>query len=196
MNSTSKLTRALALVFVTCAFQAHVMAGRDLMGKLRTGNNKPVLVNSNKARSGTTIISGARIQCPDKIGATVELGSLGRLDIATNSDLTLVFAAGEVKVQLHSGYVVLTTNKGIRGIVTTSEGGVFQTDPSKESSVIAKMKNTRGPETGAVVGAIQGPAVGANVGVVSAAAGFIGGAAATSSDGRGSDLSSDNPRRP
>jgi len=197
MNSISKLSKTIALVFVTCAFQVHVMAGPVLMGKLRTSNNKPVLVNSNKAGSGTTIISGARIQCPDKIGATVDLGSLGRLDIAANSDLTLVFAASEVTVQLRSGYVVLTTNKGITGTVTTSEGTVFGTDPSKVSSVIAKMKDAQGPETGAPIGAAKGGSgVGATAGVAAAAAAVVGGAAAAKSGGRGSDLSSDNPRKP
>lgn len=197
MISISKLSKTIALVFVTCAFQAHVMAGPGLMGKLRTSNNKPVLVNSNKAGSGTTIISGARIQCPAKIGATVDLGSLGRLDIAANSDLTLVFAASEVTVQLRSGYVVLTTNKGITGTVTTSEGTVFGTDPSKVSSVIAKMKDAQGPETGAPIGAAQGGSgVGPTAGVAAAAAAVVGGAAAVKSGGRGSDLSSDNPRRP
>jgi hypothetical protein len=197
MISISKLSKTIALVFVTSAFQVHVMAGPGLMGKLRTGHNKSVLVNSNKAGSGTTIISGARIQCPDKIGATVDLGSLGRLDIAANSDLTLVFVASEVTVQLRSGYVVLTTNKGITGTVTTSEGTVFRTDSSKVSSVIAKMKGAQGPETGAPIGAAKGGAgVGATAGVAAAAAAVVGGAAAAQSGGRGSDLSSDNPRRP
>src|SRR6266508_3132626 len=113
MISISQLSKTITLAFVMCAVQAQVMAGPGLMGKLRTSNNKLVLVNSNKARSGTTIISGARIQCPEKVGATVDLGSLGRLDIAANSDLTLAFATDEVKVQLRTGYVVLTTNKGI-----------------------------------------------------------------------------------
>jgi hypothetical protein len=197
MISISKLSKTIALVFVTCAFQVHVMAGPGLMGTLRTGNNKSVLVNSNKAGSGTTIISGARIQCPDKIGATVDLGSLGQLDIAANSDLTLVFAASKVTVQLRSGYVVLTTNKGITGTVTTTEGTVFVTDPSKVSSVIARMKGARGPETGAAIGAAQGGMGAARIaGIAAAAAGVVGGAAAVKSGKRGSDLSSDNPRKP
>jgi hypothetical protein len=196
MISISKLSKTIALVFVTCAFQVHVMSGPRLMGTLRTSNNKPVLVNGNKAGSGTTIISGARIQCPDKIGATVDLGSLGQLDIAANSDLTLGFAASEVSVQLRSGYVVLTTNKGITGTVTTTEGTVFRTDPSKVSSVIARMKGAQGPETGAAIGAAR---VGSSVrvaGIAAAAEAIIGGAAVVKSGKRGSDLSSDNPRKP
>lgn len=197
MNSISRLSKTIALVFVMCAFQAQVMAGPGLLGKLRTSNNKPVLVNGNKAGSGTTFISGARIQCPDKIGATVDLGSLGRIDIAANSDLTLEFVASKVTVQLRAGYVVLTTNKGITGIVTTSEGTVFATDPSKVSSVIAKMKDAQGPETGAPIGAAGGSGgVGTTGGLGAAAAAVIGGAAAAKSAAGGSDLSSDNPRKP
>lgn len=192
----SKLSKTIALVFVTCAFQMHVMAGAGLMGKLRTRENKPVLVNLNKARSGTTIMSGSEIQCPAKIGATVDLGSLGRLDIAPNTSLTIRFVAGEVSVQLRSGYVVLTTNKGVNGVVTTSEGTVFRTDSSKLSSVIAKTKDAQGPETGVVVGAAAGGLGGTTAGVAGAAAAVVGGAAAAKSSKRGSDLSSDNPRRP
>jgi hypothetical protein len=195
MNSISRLTKTMALLFITCALQSHVIAAPDLMGRLRTANNKSVTVNSNKARSGMTIISGARIQCPDKIGATIDLSSLGRLDIAANSDLTLVFTPREVRVQLRSGYVVLTTNKGISGIVTTSDGTVFGTDSSKESSVIARVKGAPGPETGAVIGATPG-GVGVVSGVAGAAAAVLGGTAANSVDGRGTGLSSDNPRKP
>jgi hypothetical protein len=197
MISISKLGKTIALAFVMCAVQVQVMASPRLTGKLRTSNNKRVLVNSNKAGSGTTIISGARIQCPEKVGATIELGSLGRLDIAANSDLTLVFVTDEVTVQLRSGYVVLTTNKGITGMVTTSEGVVFETDPSKVSSVIAKMKGTPGPETGAPIGAAGGGSgSGVTAGIGAAAAAVVGGVAAGQSSGRGSDLSSDNPRKP
>lgn len=156
MNSISNFSKTIALVIVMCGFSAHVMAGPNLMGKLRTSKNKSVLVNSNAAGSGATIISGARIQCPDKTGATVDLSSMGRLDIAANTDLTLVFSPGEVNVHLRSGYVVLTTNKGISGTVTTAEGTVFATDPSKVSSVIGKLSGAKGPETGAVLGAKQG----------------------------------------
>jgi hypothetical protein len=190
-----KLGKTIALVFVACAFQIHVMAGVGLTGKLKTRDNKPVLVNNNKAISGTTILSGSQIQCPDKIGATVDLGSLGRLDIAPNSSLSLSFSAGGVEVQLQSGYVILTTNKGISGVVTTTDGTVFATDPSRTSSVVAKTKDAVGPEAGVPIGAsVIGS--GARIGVGGAAAAVAGGAAAAKSGKRGSGLSTDNPRQP
>ncbi len=192
----SKFGQIMGLLIVAGSLQISAFAGGGLMGKLRTRNNKPVLVNLNKATSGTTILSGSRIQCPEKIGATVDLGPLGRLDIAPKADLTLNFAPGEIKVQLNSGYVVLTTYKGIAGTVTTSEGTAFATDPSKLSSVVARTKDAEGPETSVLVGAgAGGLGAGGTAGVAGAGAAAVGGATAATS-GRGSDLSTDNPRKP
>ena len=98
-------------------------------------------------------------------------------------------------MQLNLGYVVLTTNKGISGTVTTSEGTVFVTDPTKVSSVVARTRDAQGPETSVLVGAGAGGA-GGTAGVAGAEAAVVGGATATTSNGRGSDLSTDNPRKP
>jgi hypothetical protein len=191
-----KLAQAVVLLVIAGSLQTSATAGGGLMGKLRTRGNKPVLVNLTKASTGTTVLSGSRIQCPEKIGATVDLGVLGRLDIAPKTDLMLTFVTGEVTVQLNSGYVVLTTNKGITGKVTTSEGTVFATDPSKVSSVVARTKDAQGPETSVLVGAgAGGLGAGGTAGVAGAGAAVVGGATAATS-GRGSDLSTDNPRKP
>lgn len=140
MTSTTK--KAIVLFFIACTLQVQVVAWSELTGKLRTQNNKAITVNSHKAKSGTSVPSGSDIQCPEKIGATVELGALGRIDMAAKTDLRLGFDAYGVTVHLRSGYVVLTTNKGIAGIVTTSEGKMLRTDSSKLSSVTVRTKDT------------------------------------------------------
>jgi hypothetical protein len=191
-----KLAQAVTLLVIAGSLQISAIAGGGLMGKLRTRGNKPVLINLNKVSTGTTVLSGSRIQCPEKIGATVDLSVLGRLDIAPKTDLMLNFVAGEVTVQLNSGYVVLTTNKGITGKVTTAEGTVFATDPSKVSSVVARTKDAQGPETSVLVGAgAGGLGAGGTAGVAGAGAAVVGGATAATSV-RGSNLSTDNPRKP
>ena len=187
----SRIHNLFMLVLIAGAL--HVAAAMPLMGKLKTRDNKPVVVNGHKAVSGTTLLSGSEIQSPDKVGATIDLGALGRLDIAPKTDLMLTFHATSVSVQLRSGYVVLTTNKGVCGTVNTKDGQVFKTDCSKTSSVIAKTSGTAGPEAAASVGA--GGGINGAAGVAGAAAAVVGGAAAKSV-GRGSDLSTDNPRRP
>ena len=143
---TSTIYRTTVLLFVACAVQAQVMAWSELTGKLKTLNNKSVSVNNRKVKSGAIILTGSDIVCPEKIGATVDLGDLGRLDMAPKTDLRLGFDAYGVTIHLRTGYVVLTTKKGITGTVTTSEGKVLRTDSSKVSSIVARTKDAADQE--------------------------------------------------
>jgi hypothetical protein len=192
---TLRFGKVFALAIVLGVLQVQMLAAPTLMGTLRTRDNKPVLVNGNKVSSGTTILSGARIQSPNKVGATVDLASLGRLDFAPNTDFVVNFDAGKVSVRLKAGYVVLTTRKGISGIVTTPDGQAFETDSSKLSSVVARTVGALGPEASVPIGAaggLGGGAAAATLGGVGAA--VVGGVAAAGSNGRASDLSTDKPR--
>ena len=191
---TSKAFKSLAFVALLALPVATVNAS-PILGKLRTRDNRPVLVNGNSVRAGTTIFSGARVQSPAKIGATIDLSYLGRVDMAPNTDLIIIFDATKIEVQLKSGYVVLTTNKGIAGKVMTSEGKVFQTDMTKLSSVVARTVGSEGPEVAAPIGAAAGGlGAGATGGIGAAGAAVVGGAAAAKGSDRGSDLSTDRPR--
>ena len=190
---TLRFGKALALAITLGALQVQMLAAPTIMGTLRTRDNKPVLVNGNKVSTGTTILSGSRIQSPDKIGATVDVASLGRLDFAPNTDFVVTFDASKITVRLKAGYMVLTTRKGICGMVTTPEGKAFETDCSKLSSVVARTAGSQGPEASVPIGAAAGmgkAAAAATVGGVGAA--VVGGAAA-GSKGRGSALSTDKP---
>src|SRR5207245_2949717 len=64
-------------------------AGARPAGRLTADG--PVTVNGNKARTGDTIFPGAVIETPDGVGATVQLGALGQLDLSPGSRLTLSF---------------------------------------------------------------------------------------------------------
>jgi hypothetical protein len=190
----SRIGKAVALVFALAVLQTQILA-TPVMGKLRTRENKPISVNGNKVRSGSTILSGARIQSPEKVGATVDLGSLGRLDFAPKTDFVLTFDATKISVQLNAGYVVLTTRKGISGIVTTPDGKTVETDRSKLSSVVARTAGAQGPEAAVPIGAAAGGlGAGTTATIGGAGAAVAGGAAAAGSSGRGNDLSSDKPR--
>ena len=192
-----KFGKTITLVLTTALLSVAVQAAPAVMGKLKTRDNKPVTVNGHKATSGTTLMSGSDIQCPEKVGATIDLGPLGRLDVAPNSNLTITFDESGVSVQLNSGYVLLTTNKGINGTVNTKEGDVFHTDSSKNSSVAAKTKGVNGAETAASAGASNGGiGAGTTVGIAGAGAAVVSGTAATKANGRGSEMSTDNPRKP
>ena len=92
-------------------------------GRLTTSGNDPVSVNGNNARTGETIFSGQQIRTPAGTGATVELGALGRFDIAPNTSLTLTFGGGALRANLSSGCVVMNTGKGVKGVIETSRPG-------------------------------------------------------------------------
>ena len=195
-----KINGAAALLLASFILSVCVGVGfaAPMTGKLRTRGKKPVIVNGNKVNAGIAIFSGARIQSPENVGATVDLGVLGQLDLAPNTDLTLTFSAGDVSVDLRSGYVILTTKRRVKGIVYTSEGQVVQTDPSKLSSVVARTAGSLGPEASAPIGATSG-GVGAGTAAGVAGAGAAAaavGAAARKGSGRGRAVSPSAPPRP
>ena len=191
----SKFVKAIVSIPVIGPLQLNVVAGSPIMGKLKTRDNKAVTVNGANVSSGTTIMSGAEIQCPEKIGATVDLGSLGRLDIAPKTDVNLTFDPTKINVELRSGYVLLTTKPGIHGTVNSLDGKVIATDPSKLSSVIARTSDAEGPEPSPQVGAGSAGSGAARLIGIAVWTAAVGGAAAASSN-RGRNLSSDNPRAP
>jgi hypothetical protein len=121
---------------VVSAFASNTLAIGPILGKLKTRENQPIVINGNPAASGITV-QGARIHCPEQTSATVDLGSVARLEIDGNTDLALSFSPNEVQVELTAGRVVLTTNKGVTGTINTSEGAVFATDASRQSTVTA-----------------------------------------------------------
>ncbi len=189
-----KAVSILLVLTVSSAWVFGVTPSR-IVGKLKTRENKPVKVNGNKTSSGTSILSGAQIQTPEGIGATVELGPLGRLDMTPKADLTLTFSETGIDVELRSGCAVLTTKVGVKGSLIASDGKLLQTDPSKLSSVIGQSAGCLGPQAAVPIGAaapILSPTTTATVAGAAGSA-VIGGATAARGNGRGSDLSSSTP---
>lgn len=200
----SKSWKAVAIMLLFVFSGGHVLAGAatppQFAGKLKTRGNKPISVNGSRATSGTTITSGAEIQTPQGVGATVNLGSLGRVDVAPGTNFTLSFTDGNVIANLKEGYVVLTTKKGVIGSVRSPDGSVAQTDPTRLSSVIGQTPGATGTATAGGVGAGAGGLSGGAIGGIVAAAGaaVAGGAAAAASgddnNGRSTPISPSSPQ--
>jgi hypothetical protein len=138
----SKINQGIVgLLLITCVYALPAQALKELTGKLTTSNNKSITVNDQKVKSGAEISSGSDIKSPEKVGATIDLKELGRIEIGPSTDVRLGFDASGIIVHLRTGHVVLTTNKGFTGHLTTSEGTRLRTDSSKVSSVEAKTKD-------------------------------------------------------
>ena len=210
-SSGRKTVQALALLAALALPQVFVQAnalGRHvsprfalvplpIAGKLTTSQNKSILVNGNSVKSGTTILSGTQITTPAQVGATIDLGPLGRLDVAPDTKLTLTFTETSVTVELEKGHVALTTNKGVNGMVKTAEGMISRTDPSRVSTVVAKTAGVQGASRAGVgvVGAGVGLSAGGAAAAGAAGVGFATGTTAVSRKmrGRGSNPSPSVP---
>jgi hypothetical protein len=102
-------------------------------GILTTAGNKGITMNGASAISGATVLSGAAIETPEAVGATINLGALGSIDVSPGTKFTLEFSQGTVRVLLTSGCVTLHTTKGTTGEVDTSLGVAGRTNSSKDS---------------------------------------------------------------
>jgi hypothetical protein len=145
-SKNSAAFRLTSLLLVLAIAQVYVLAnpGTSLFGRLTTSGDSIITVNSLETRSGATILPGAQLQTPENIGATVQLGSLGKLDIAPNTNLTLDFAQGKVDVNVIAGDALLTASKGVNGSVTFN-GKVERTDPSIDFSTASAVAPAPNP---------------------------------------------------
>jgi hypothetical protein len=104
---------------------------QQLIVKVTTSGNRPILVNGNSTASGGSLATGAIIETPDGVSAKIDLGPLGTLDLAPNSKVVLEFdcppAPGtepepcKVKAKVLAGCVVLNTKKGTQGQIDTEQ---------------------------------------------------------------------------
>lgn len=151
MRLSWKLASQLLALVLTCAvMQVYVMAtppatasnetasgaasGTIVFGRLASFGSGMTVVNGNQVVSGTTILSGAQIQTPDSVAATIDLGSVGKLNIAPKTNLTLSFDKTSIIVNLASGDALLTTYSGVKGSLTMPDG---QTKTADGQSVFA-----------------------------------------------------------
>ena len=163
MNSSSKLTSRLAALFLMCAvMQVYVFANANapnvvtkdapanaervnttpnalLFGRLETQQESPVALNGNMVNNGTTVLSGSQIQTSEALSAAVELNSLGRLDIAPGTDLTLNFDKNSVSVVVTKGDAFLATKDGVKGSVITPKG-----ETKSGNAALASLKGAPG----------------------------------------------------
>ena len=110
---------------------APVVVPQQVVARLTTRNNQAILVNGLSANTGASILTGATIETGADQSATVNLGSLGTLDIAPNTKLVLTYDdQGNVKAVLVYGCAILTAKKKTSGEIATEQGTAGKTDPA------------------------------------------------------------------
>src|SRR5262245_40604769 len=108
-----------------------VVVPQQVVARLTTRNNQPITVNGLSANTGPSILTCATIETVAYQSATVNLGSLGSLDIAPNTKLVLTYDdQGNVKAVLVYGCAVLTAKKKTTGEIATEQGSAAKNDPA------------------------------------------------------------------
>jgi hypothetical protein len=189
MNSKyKKITTATALLATLAIGQVYIAIGfaepnsgssvpaaasQQLVGILTTSNNRPISVNGANAINGATIPSGAVIETPDGVGATIRIGNLGSLCIAANSKVSIQFdRQGGITVTVIEGCAILRTSKGTSGIVNSAQGNIGQINASTGGSIDVCTRAGAAPTIN------QGAAVDAGAGASALDCGAAGAAAA------------------
>lgn len=146
-----KASQALALLLTFALMQVYVLAatpsetvskpapGTALFARLSTFGEGKVAVNGNEVATGTTILSGAELETPAATGATISLGSAGKLSIAPKTRLTLFFDQSSISVNVVAGDALLTTSEGVKASFTTPDGETKVTDGMSVSSIGSAM---------------------------------------------------------
>jgi hypothetical protein len=137
---------------------------------LTTGNNQPIMVNGVNAITGATVMSGAAIETPDQVGASLSIPGHFTLDIAAKASLSVEFTADGIKINLIKGCVVLRTTKGTSGEIVTSQGVVGRADGTKDARLEVCDPSVKSAPAAA---ASTGIGTGAVIAIIAALAGGI-----------------------
>jgi hypothetical protein len=128
---------ALVLASTSLMPEGTLIAPQGTLGRLVTRGNQPVTVNGNSVVSGATIPSGATISTSDGVGATINLGPLGSVELAPNTEVTIEYSDGRIKVTVIQGCLILRNKKGTYAEIDTAQGKVASNDPNtKPESVL------------------------------------------------------------
>jgi len=176
-----KALRALVALFAFSFAQVYVQAGlpdadpgapppqQAITAKLLTKNNQPITVNGNSMGTGGTILTGATIETPDQVGATIDLGEAGVIELQPGSKIQLDWDEnGNVRVKVIKGCSVAKkkTNVLPGEIEMYTDTATEKTDKDRHNMGFCILPNgalspmnlaaLSGAEIGGIVGGITG----------------------------------------
>jgi hypothetical protein len=131
------LAFALVQVCIQLSFAAPATAPavvpQQFIARLTTTGNQPITVNNASAASGASLLTGATIETPAAVSATIDLGALGTVELQPNSSVQLDFDDnGNVRVKVLRGCVVVKKSGPGTGEVYTAEGASEKTNSSRK----------------------------------------------------------------
>lgn len=98
-----------------------------------------VTVNGQPAVSNSTVLSGAVIAAGTGSNAVVSLGKLGRVEVLSDSNVTLIFSSGSIVATLSEGQTRVSTSAGTAATVTTKDATVIA-DSSQADNFLVQVE--------------------------------------------------------
>ena len=173
------LAIALVQVFIQLSFAAPASAPavvpQQFIARITTTGNQPITVNNASAASGASLLTGATIETPAAVSATIDLGALGTVELQPNSSIQLDFDdSGNVRVKILRGCIVMKKNgKGV-GEVYTAEGASEKSTNNKKGMAFCYANGGLSPLGQSVA---AGGAAGEGIGTEALVAILVGGGA-------------------
>jgi hypothetical protein len=137
-------------MFVFAAPENKALAGEITFSGV--SDKSAVLLNGERAYSGRTFFSSGVIATPETNSALVNLGKLGRINIAPNSQLSLSFAENTISGKLSAGQITVFSNEGVAVNIETSDNVV--NNNAAQSSVFTVNVRTGVTQANAETGSI------------------------------------------
>jgi hypothetical protein len=94
-----------------------------------------VTLNGINAANGSTIFDAGRVKTGSNGAATLNLGKLGQIELAADSELVLKITAGEIGGNLISGHAVVNAPTGVSVNIVTPDG--VATTAGNEAAILA-----------------------------------------------------------
>lgn len=135
--STCLMVATIATYSLVALANSDKVAGELLVtGKNINGETSFVKVNGEAAQSGRSIFSSSTIATPENVNAVINLGKLGKLELAPNTTLNLSFDEKGISGDLLAGRVtVLNASESVN--VTTLGGKTAQLNAGESATANA-----------------------------------------------------------
>ncbi|HEX8287109.1 MAG TPA: hypothetical protein VF556_03890 [Pyrinomonadaceae bacterium] len=123
-NGIRKSITVLTAVAVWCVYSMVAFAAApDVTGVISVTGN--VTVNGQPAVTNSTVVSGSTIVTGANSSAVINLGKIGRVELAADSNMTLKFADTNIVGILSSGKARVSNTSGIATTITTKDSAII-----------------------------------------------------------------------
>ncbi|MBA4121084.1 MAG: hypothetical protein H0X72_01295 [Acidobacteria bacterium] len=150
MNSKVWIRKALSMCLVVATIATYSMvalAGSErvagelsVSGKIVNGETPFVKVNGEAAQSGRSIFSSSTIATPENVSATVNIGRVGKIELAPNTTLALSFDERGINGDLLAGRVTVLNSSDTVNIKTL-DGTIAKLSTGNSAAATGKVQD-------------------------------------------------------